>query len=86
MIVFGLHLVVLGVLVFRSGNGNALRVLGVLVVVAGLGSLVDGCGKLLPRDYSLTVAVFTFVGEPLLMCVLLWQGIRGLTPPPTRAG
>jgi hypothetical protein len=86
LIVFGLHLVVLGVLVFRSGNGNALRVLGVLVVAAGLGYLVDGCGKLLLRDYSLTVAVFTFVGEPLLMCVLLWQGIRGLTPPPARAG
>jgi hypothetical protein len=75
LIVFGLHLLVLGILVFRSGG--RLKMLGILVVIAGLGYLVDGCGKLLLPDYSLTIGMFTFVGEPLLMLWLLWTGVRG---------
>jgi hypothetical protein len=77
LIVFGLHLFTLGLLVFQSGKGKGLRGLGVLVVVAGLGYVVDGCGKLLLPDYSLTVGAYTFVGEALLMFWLLWKGIRG---------
>ena len=75
MIVFGLHLFILGMLVFQSHK--RLRVLGILVIAAGLGYLIDGCGKLLAPDYSLTVAMYTFVGEPLLIFWLLWKGIRG---------
>ena len=77
LIIFGLHLFVLGLLVFGSSNGRALRVLGILVIAAGLGYIVDGCGKLLLPDYSLTVGAYTFVGEALLMFWLLWKGIRG---------
>jgi hypothetical protein len=69
----------LGILVFRSGK-TGLRVLGILVVAAGLGYLVDGCGKVLVPNYSLTIAMYTFVGEPLLMFWLLWKGIRGFAP------
>jgi hypothetical protein len=79
LIVFGLHLCVLGVLVFRSGK-TGLRVLGILVIAAGLGYLVDGCGKVLVPNYNLTIAMYTFVGEPLLMFWLLWKGIKGFTP------
>jgi hypothetical protein len=84
LIVFGLHLFILGILVFRSGK-NGLRVLGMLVIAAGLGYLVDGCAKVLVPNYSLTVAMYTFVGEPLLMCWLLWKGIRGFAPGGDRA-
>ncbi len=71
LIVFALQLFVLGTLVFRSGKG--LMVLGILVIAAGLGYLIDGCGKLLMPDYSLTVAMYSFVGEPLLIFWLLTQ-------------
>ncbi len=76
LIVFGLHLFILGMLVFRAGK--RLGVLGILVVAAGLGYIVDGGGKLLLPNYHLTVAMFTFVGEPLLMFWLLWKAIRGV--------
>jgi hypothetical protein len=82
LIVFGLHLFILGILVFRSGK-RGLRVLGILVIAAGLGYLVDGCGNVLMPNYSLTVAMYTFVGEPLLMLWLLWKGIRGVHPKAT---
>jgi hypothetical protein len=79
LIVFGLHLFVLGILVFRSGK-TGLRVLGILVIAAGLGYLVDGCGKVLLPNYSLTIAMYTFIGEPLLMLWLLWKASRGFRP------
>jgi hypothetical protein len=76
LIMFGVHLFVLGTLVFWSGR--RLWVLGILVVVAGLGYVVDGCGKLLVPDNNLSVGGYTFVGESLLMFWLLWKGIRGV--------
>jgi hypothetical protein len=79
LIVFGLHLFVLGILVFRSGN-TGLRVLGILVTAAGVGYLIDGVGKVLVPNYSLTIAMYTFIGEPLLMFWLLWKAIRGFRP------
>jgi hypothetical protein len=72
---FGLHLIILGYLAFRSGYIP--KWLGVLLVVAGLGYLIDSVGKFLLPDYSLTIAMFTFFGEPLLMIYLLWKGIKG---------
>jgi hypothetical protein len=78
LIIFGLHLLVLGTLVFRSGK--LLRILGILVMAAGVGYLVDGGGKLLSPNYSLTIAMATFAGEVLLIFWLLWKGIRGVEP------
>jgi Domain of unknown function (DUF4386) len=79
LIVFGLHLFVLGILVFCSGR-TGLRVLGILVIAAGVGYLIDGVGKVLVPNYGLTIAMYTFVGEPLLMLWLLWKAIRGFRP------
>lgn len=76
LIVFGLHLLVLGIVVFR--HDTRLRLLGVMVTVASLGYLIDGLGKLLSPHYSLTMAMFTFVGEVALMFWLLWRGGRPL--------
>ena len=87
LIVFGLHLFVLGILVFHAGK-TGLRVLGILVSVAGVGYLIDGVGKVLVPNYSLTIAMYVFVGEPLLMVWLLWKAIRGFSsaaPAPAQA-
>lgn len=72
--IFGLHLSLLGYLVFKSGP----RILGVLVVLAGIGYSVDSFGKMLSTDYSLTISLYTFAGEILLIFWLLWIGFRGV--------
>jgi hypothetical protein len=72
--IFGLHLLVLGYLVFKSGYIP--RALGILVMVASLGYLIDSFGAILSAGYNANVAQFTFVGEVLLMVWLLWKGVR----------
>jgi hypothetical protein len=72
LVLFGLHLVLIGWLAYRSGYVP--RVLGVLLVVAGVGYLVDSVGGLLIASYSVDVAAFTFIGEALLMLWLLAKG------------
>ena len=76
LIIFGLHLLVVGYLVFKSGYLP--RFLGILVIIAGLGYLIDNLGKLLSANYNLSIAMFTFIGEVLLIFWLLWKGIKGL--------
>jgi len=73
--IFGLHLFGLGALLFRSARFP--RFLGVLVVIAGGGYLVDSFGMILIPDYAWTIGMFTFVGEALLILWLLWGAIRG---------
>ncbi len=72
--IFGIHLFLLGYLLFKSGT----RILGVLVVLAGIGYIVDSFGKMLLADYSLTVGLYTFAGEILLLFWLLWIGFKGV--------
>ena len=74
LVLFGFHLLVLGYLVFKSGFIPSW--LGVLVVIAGAGYLVDGFGKIMIPGDHVTVAMFTFVGEFLLIFWLLWKGIK----------
>jgi hypothetical protein len=75
LVFFDLHLLVLGYLVLTSGYSP--KWLGIFVILAGLGYLVDSFGKILLPSYNLTIASFTFVGEVLLMIWLLWKGIKG---------
>jgi hypothetical protein len=72
--IFGLHLLVLGYLVFRSNYIPS--VLGILVTIASLGYLIDSFGGFLSASYDANVAIFTFPGEVLLMGWLLWRGRR----------
>jgi hypothetical protein len=79
---FGLHLLFLGYLVFKSvhilfKSVYIPRILGVLLIVAGLGYLIDSFGKFLLPNYDVNIAMFTFIGEPLLMVWLLWRGAKG---------
>jgi hypothetical protein len=69
---WGLWLVPLGVLVFKSGFLP--RVLGVLLVIAGAGYVLDVATQLVSTGLP-TIGQFTFVGEVLLT---LWLLIRGV--------
>jgi len=73
--IFGLHLVGLGVLLLKSAAFP--KFLGVLVVLAGVGYLADSFGAILVPDYGLTVSVFTFVGEALLIAWLFKFAVKG---------
>jgi uncharacterized protein DUF4386 len=75
LILFGFHLLVLGYLAFRSGYIP--KWLGVFLVLASMGYIIDGFGKILSPVYSLNIAQFTFVGEVLLLFWLLWKGFKG---------
>ena len=75
LILFGFHLFLLGYLAFKSGYIP--RWLGVFLVLASMGYIVDGIGKTLSPDYSLNIAQFTFVGEVLLIFWLLWKAYKG---------
>lgn len=72
--IFGLHLVGLGVLLFRFA---APRLLAALVVLAGVGYLADSLGTIFIADYGLTISTFTFVGEAMLIFWLFWRASRG---------
>lgn len=69
---FGLHLVLAGVLIVKSKYIPAW--LGVLVGLAGMGYIVDGLGKTISASYTLEAAMFTFPGELILMVWLIIKG------------
>src|ERR1700687_395953 len=79
LILFGLHLVLIGYLACKSGYVP--RVLGVLLVIAGGGYLADSFSALLVPGYSVNVAAFTFIGEALFMLWILAKG-RNVTLKP----
>jgi hypothetical protein len=82
--IFGLHLLLLGYLVFKL-LGYIPKILGVLVIIAGLGYMIDSFGNLLSPTYDANIALFTFIGEVLLILWLLIKGAR-LPDQPTEEG
>jgi Domain of unknown function (DUF4386) len=72
LVFFGLYLVLIGALAFRSGYVP--KFVGVLLVIAGIGYLVDSFGTLLVANYSLKVGSLTAFGEVVLM---IWLLVRG---------
>jgi len=75
--IFGLHLLILGYLIFKL-SGYMPKIVGVLVMIAGLGYLIDSFGKLFSPNYDANIAMFTFIGEVLL---LFWLFIKGARMP-----
>jgi hypothetical protein len=71
---FGVHLALIGYLVYRSGF--APRIIGVLLVLAGVGYLIDEIGSVLVSGYALEISRFSFVGEAVLVFWLLIKGVR----------
>ena len=68
---FGLHLLLIGYLAYRSGYVP--RLLGVLLAIAGLGYATDSLGAVLSQGSWTDISSFTFIGEFLLA---LWLVIR----------
>lgn len=74
LILVGVHLLLISYLAYRSGFMS--KVIGILLLVAGLGYVVDGFGAVLSAGYSLDISRFTFVGEAVLIFWLLIKGRR----------
>jgi Domain of unknown function (DUF4386) len=75
---FGIHLLLIGWLALISGFVP--RFIGVLVVIAGAGYIVDSLAPLLSPRYTFEVASVTFVGEVVLMIWLLVCAARRSLP------
>jgi hypothetical protein len=73
-IFWGLWLFPLGYLVFRSGFLP--RVLGVLLIIAGCGYLIEFVAFFLFPSANLTIRMFTFWGEVLFALWLLIMGVN----------
>jgi hypothetical protein len=71
-IFWGLWLLPLGFLVFRSAFLP--KVLGILLIIAGIGYVLD-CGTQLLFPGLATISQFTFVGELLFPLWLLIKGV-----------
>lgn len=72
LIVFGFHLLLLGYLLLKAGYMR--KILGILVILASLGYLIDGFGNLLSSDYNISISLVTFIGEVILIFWLLIAG------------
>ncbi len=72
LVLFGIHLALLGYLIYRSGYIP--RQLGILLVIDGLGWVVDSLQPYLYPNANLKYLFLTFFGEIFLM---LWLLIRG---------
>lgn len=71
---FGIHLGLLGYLVYRSGYIP--KILGVLLIISGLGYLANGLKPFMFPDTNIDFAVYTFYGEVIFMLWLLVRGYR----------
>lgn len=74
LILFGVHLVLVGILAHRSGYVP--RLLGLLVVLAGVGYAVGNLAPVLPPGPWATIQTFTWIGELLLAIWLVTRGRR----------
>jgi len=74
LILFGVHLLLIGYLAYRSGF--MAKIFGILLAVAGLGYLDDGFVLVLVPSPAVSIAQFTFVGEVALIFWLLIKGSR----------
>ena len=78
LVLFGIHLVLIGYLVF--GSGIVAKVIAILLAVAGLGYLVDSFASILVPDYSISVGSVTFIGEVVFIFWLLITGGKASKP------
>jgi hypothetical protein len=85
LIVFGLYLLVIAWLAWRSGYVP--RLLGVLVAIAGLGYIYDSIGQFVSGGSWTQVSTVTFIGEFLLaLWLVIWGRRITVSQPVLRAG
>lgn len=77
-IFFGIHLALLGVVAFRSGFIP--KLIGIILLAAGISYLVDYIGLLLSPDLDLSVSFIFGWGELLFMFWLLFWGGKTQLP------
>lgn len=80
LIVFGLHLLTLGYLALCSSFVP--KILGVLLLAAGLGFVAEHAGRLLADDFDVAVSTFVGWGELVFVFWLLVRGGRVRAPAP----
>jgi hypothetical protein len=80
LVLFGIHLALLGYLIYRSGYIP--RLLGILLVIDGVGWVIDSLQPYLYPNAHLKYLFLTFFGEIFLM---LWLLIRGWKIPEQKA-
>jgi hypothetical protein len=73
---FGLHLLVLGYLLYKSGFFP--RILGVLFVLASLGYLIDSYGHFLLPQYTEIYGWIVWATVPAELSFALWLLIKGV--------
>jgi hypothetical protein len=80
LVLFGIHLILLGYLIYRSGYIP--KILGILLIVDGLGWLIDSLHPYIYPNAHLKYLFITFFGEVFLMLWLLTRGWK--IPEPNR--
>jgi hypothetical protein len=83
LILFGVHLLLLGYLAYRSGYVP--KVIGVLLAVAGGGYILDSFVTVFTDGTPFAISTVTFLGEFLLAIWLLIRGRRISIPTPVAA-
>jgi Domain of unknown function (DUF4386) len=80
LVLFGVHLLLLGLLILKSDDVPS--ILGILVALAGVGYMVGKIASVLLPDYNdaflVFIAVLAVPGELGLTAWLLWKGGKGL--------
>ena len=77
LVFFGIHLIILGYLVFKSGYVP--RILGIVLAIAGAAYVTDSFGRFLLPNRTLDLAAFVGWGELLFMLWLLYKCLKAPT-------
>lgn len=81
LIFFGLHIALLGFLILKSDYVP--RILGFVLIAAGLAYMVDSFGSLILPNYNFAFSTYVGWGELLLMFWLLLKGRKVQSPSKT---
>lgn len=72
--IFGLHLILVGYLIFKAVSMP--KILGALLVIAGIGYMFDSITGFLFPNFGVTIGQFTFIGELALALWLVMKSAR----------
>ena len=73
-IFWGLWLLPMGYLVFKSGFIP--KTIGVFLIIAGLGYVINSLLRFLMPGYNMEISSYTFIGELMIIFWLLFKGVN----------